>query len=107
MPRASVSYSLRSFSGRNRGAQRTSTPPTFIWPSALSFRSPLVDRHMPYTRSSEGLALPAAPATPQTHPGELSHQVEFGGPKVTKLRRIESDALLGDLNMLMHRELPD
>src|SRR5438445_809144 len=59
------------------------------------------------TQSGERLALPAAPATSQTHPVELSHEVEFGGPKVAKLQRIEPDALLGDLNVLMHGYLAD
>lgn len=91
-------------SSRANSAWRGNQPGNSTWPSSTSdrrgttlhladaadlrsLRLLLADRNVCGAVANEGLTFPAAPALAQRHAREPRHQVEIGGPYVTKRRR--------------------
>src|SRR2546430_13539177 len=56
-------------------------------PNICSSSALLPDRDVLAALTRERLAVPAAPALMQRHPGQPRHQVELGGPDVAKRHR--------------------
>src|SRR5215831_4763805 len=99
----SKAWAAGSGPGSAKGSAGTATAYRCL--RSASVAGLLPDRDVLAALARERLALPAAPAVSEPHSGELSHEIEFRGPRVPERHRQEFPAPVDEIEVMRGQAL--